>query len=99
MRYVTSGECGYGIVYRSDARKSPVQVLHTFAARDHAAIRYPVALIRSNGMIAPDAATARDADAFYKFLFSPAAGRIFHTFGFEWRAGETPATTGPHTAP
>ncbi len=76
LNFVVRREAPLGIVYRSDAVSEPgVQVVDTFPASTHAAIVYPVALLRGH-----DTAAAR---ATLALLRSPAAATIFKRFGFD----------------
>jgi molybdate transport system substrate-binding protein len=74
LAFVERGECGLGIVYRTDALISDkVRVIAEFPSATHAPIRYPVALVKN---ARPEAA------ALLGFLSSPAAAQIFQRYGF-----------------
>ena len=75
LRYVASGECPLGVVYRTDtAHANGVRTLGEFPADLHPPIRYRAVLLRPG---ADD--TAR---AFLAFLQSPAAATTWRSFGF-----------------
>ena len=75
LALVARGEAKAGIVYATDAKAEPkVKVLGTFPADTHAPIIYPVALVASS--------TNADARAFFGYLRSPAALRVFDAQGF-----------------
>ena len=76
LSFVLRAETPLGIVYRSDAASEPqVRVVDTFPASSHAAIVYPVALLK-NG----DNEAARRLLA---MLHSAPAAEIFKRFGFD----------------
>lgn len=78
LALVERGEAPFGIVYASDARASrAVRVAGVFPAGSHAPITYPVAQLT--------ASTAPEADAFRRFLVSPAGTSIFARYGFATR--------------
>ena len=75
LRYVASGECPLGVVYRTDVRHAgDVRVLGEFPATLHPPIRYHAVLLQPG---ADDAARA-----FLAFLQSPAARPVWLEFGF-----------------
>ena len=75
LALVARGEATAGIVYATDARAEPkVKLLGTFPADTHAPIIYPGALVASS--------TNADARAFFGYLRSPAALRVFDAQGF-----------------
>ena len=66
LTFVARGEAPLGIVYASDARRSPkVRVLGLFPVDSHPAITYPLARIkgRANSVAARFHAFLRDGDA------------------------------------
>ncbi len=72
---VERGEAAAGIVYSTDAAVSKkVSVAGLFPESSHAAITYPVALLKGRGQ--------GDARALYAFLASPAALGLFSKHGF-----------------
>ncbi len=74
LRVVEVGEADYGIVYGSDAKKSPkVEVAGVFPDSTHKPIVYVIAEV--------EGANA-DAGRFIDFLFSDEAGKIFAEYGF-----------------
>lgn len=75
LALVERGAVPFGIVYATDARASTaVRVAGMFPAGSHPPILYPVARL-SQGRSA-------DAEAFRRFLLSPAGKAIFASFGF-----------------
>lgn len=75
LMLVARGEAPLGVVYGSDAKAEPrVRVLATFPADSHPPIVYPVARLK--------AATHPQADAFLRWLQTPAADAIFRRHGF-----------------
>ena len=75
VRYVTSGECPLGVVYRTDVlHAGGLRTLGEFPATLHPPIRYYAVLLQ------PDADPA--ARAFLAFLQSPAAREVWRKFGF-----------------
>ena len=75
MALVERGEAPYGIVYATDALASKqVKVAGIFPDDTHAPITYPIALLT--------ASTSPDAEAFRRFLISPAGKAIFRRYGF-----------------
>lgn len=75
LALVARGEATAGIVYATDAKAEPkVKLLGTFPADTHAPIIYPVALVASS--------TNAEAHAFFGYLHSPAARRVFDAQGF-----------------
>lgn len=76
LAFVERGECGLGIVYKTDALMSKkVSVVATFPAESHLPIVYPGGLTKS--------ATA-EARAFWQFLQSPVAADVFVRYGFKF---------------
>lgn len=74
LAFVTRGEVGAAIVYRTDALATKgVEIAAEFPAASHPAIRYPVALVTGAGA---------DARAFLQFLGSDQVRRSFERFGF-----------------
>lgn len=74
LALVARGECGAGIVYKTDAAISnKVTVVATFPKESHAPIIYPLALV--NG-------AAAKTKHFYDYLQSHAAKQIFQHYGF-----------------
>lgn len=76
LKYVASGECPLGIVYRSDLyRADGVKVIGMFAPDTHPVIAYPAAVMagRDTG----------DATRFMAFMASPEAAEVWKQFGFE----------------
>ncbi|MEN0038269.1 MAG: molybdate ABC transporter substrate-binding protein [Cellvibrio sp.] len=75
LAFVERGECGLGIVYKTDALMSKkVSIVASFSAESHLPIVYPGGLTKS--------ATA-DARAFWQFLQSSVALDIFVRYGFK----------------
>jgi molybdate transport system substrate-binding protein len=75
LALVDRGEAGAGIVYATDAAISPhVRVVGAFPPDSHAAIVYPLALVRGHERPA--------ARAFYDFLRGPEARGLFRAHGF-----------------
>jgi molybdate transport system substrate-binding protein len=78
LAFVERGEAAAGIVYQTDAAASrKVRVAGIFPVDSHAAIAYPVALVRGH-----DTAAARD---FLRFAESDAAKAIYRRQGFSVR--------------
>lgn len=78
LAFVERGETPLGIVYRTDALASnKVKILGQFPPASHPPISYPVATVRTS--------TKPEAEAFRRFLVSPAAAAIFRRFGFSVR--------------
>jgi molybdate transport system substrate-binding protein len=76
LSYVETGNADAGIVYGTDARRSPaVRVAAVAPESSHSPVVYPVAVLRA----ARDAAAARD---FVAYLFGPEARAIFVAQGF-----------------
>lgn len=74
LALVARGECGAGIVYKTDAAISnQVMVIGTFPQQSHAPIIYPLALVNSASM---------KANHFYAYLQKPVAKQIFQHYGF-----------------
>lgn len=75
MALVERGEAPFGVVYATDARASRgVKVVGTFPANSHPPITYPVALLKTS--------TAKDAEAFRRFLVSREGKAVFARRGF-----------------
>lgn len=75
LALVERGEAPLGIVYATDAKASArVKVIGTFPANSHPPITYPIARLKT--------ATSKNAEAFRRFLTSPAGKRIFARHGF-----------------
>jgi molybdate transport system substrate-binding protein len=73
---VERGEAEAGIVYATDARiTKEVEVVATFAAETHEPIIYPLVLT-------VDGAKRRPSQAFFEYLQTEAAGKIFAKHGF-----------------
>jgi molybdate transport system substrate-binding protein len=76
LTLVARGEAPLGIVYGSDAKaESKVDVVGVFPEDSHPPIIYPAAIVA--------ASTNPDAKAFFAFLSSAAAGKIFAPHGFK----------------
>jgi molybdate transport system substrate-binding protein len=76
LTYVETGNVDAGIVYATDAKASTkVKVVATAAEDSHAAVIYPVAVLKS----APNPAGAKDFEA---FLLGPQARVLFEKYGF-----------------
>lgn len=72
---VERGETPLGVVYATDARASTkVRVVGVFPAASHPPIAYPMARLK--------ASTDPDAEAFRRFLLSPAGRAVFARHGF-----------------
>lgn len=75
LAYVERGQAPLGIVYETDARaSSQVRLVGRFPANSHPAISYPLAALRGS--------RHPDAEAFRRFLASPAGKAIFRRHGF-----------------
>lgn len=75
LALVERGEVPLGIVYKTDALASAkVRVVGTFPASSHPPITYPIARLKTS--------TNPQAEAFRRFLISPAGEAIFARFGF-----------------
>jgi molybdate transport system substrate-binding protein len=75
LAFVERGEAPLGIVYETDARASgKVRVVGRFPPGSHPPIAYPLATLR--------ASRHPDAEAFRRFLASPAGRAIFRRYGF-----------------
>ena len=76
LTYVERGEAEAGIVYATDAKISDkVELVYIFPAETHDPIRYPLVLLKSG-----DACSS--ARAFFDYLQSPRAKKIFAKHGF-----------------
>lgn len=74
LAFVERGECPAGIVYATDAAiSSKVEVLQRFPENTHKPIVYPFAVIKG---------ARPEAQAFLRFLQSPAATATFERYGF-----------------
>ncbi len=79
-----------GIVYKTDAlSSSKVKIVATFLADSHERIQYPMALVKHHTSVIdqplktqPTSANQSHAAAFYDFLQSDTAGKIFRQHGF-----------------
>ncbi len=81
LRYVETENTDIGIVYLTDALASDqVKIAFTIDSALHAPIRYPIGIIQST-------AHRAQAEAFYTFLQSEEAGRIFTHYGFHHLIG------------
>lgn len=75
LAFVERGEAPYGVVYETDARaSSKVRIVGRFPAGSHPPISYPLALLTSSA--------SPEAEAFRRFLVSPAGKAIFRRYGF-----------------
>lgn len=75
MALVERGAAPFGIVYATDAKaSSEVRVVGVFPATSHPPIRYPLAILRSSAN--------PEAEAFRRFLLSPAGKAVFERHGF-----------------
>lgn len=75
LNFVTRGEAPLGIVYRTDAMADrKVRIVGVFPAATHPPIVYPAALLK--------AAQGPDPAAFFGFLQSAPAQKIFRKYGF-----------------
>ena len=75
LALVARGEAPLGVVYATDALAEPrVRVVGLFPATSHAPITYPMARLARS--------TNPEAEAFRRFLLSPAAKAIFRRYGF-----------------
>lgn len=75
LTFVERGETPLGIVYATDAYAAKdVRIVGVFPAASHPPITYPVALLKTSGR--------PDAEAFRRFLVSPAGKAIFRRYGF-----------------
>lgn len=75
LMLVARGEAPLGVVYASDAQAEPaVRVVAAFPAGSHPPVVYPLART--------SASTHPQADAFARWLATPAAARIFRQHGF-----------------
>lgn len=78
LALVARGEAPYGIVYATDARAEPrVAVVGLFPEHSHPPIHYTAAVTA--------ASTHPEAEAFLRFLWSPAARSVFEPQGFAAR--------------
>jgi molybdate transport system substrate-binding protein len=76
LTYVERGEAEAGIVYTTDARISDkVELVYIFPAETHGPIRYPLVLLKSGN-------ACSSARAFFDYLQSPRAKKIFAKHGF-----------------
>lgn len=74
LRFVERGECELGIVYHTDALSSKkVLQLARFPQQSYTPIEYPIALLSSD----------KSTRAFYQFLFSPQAQKVYLKYGFK----------------
>lgn len=78
LAWVAKNEADYGIVFLTDAKVEPkVRVRVKIPADFHSPIVYPVSLI--------GATPSADATAFYQYLQSPEAKKVFEKSGFKWK--------------
>jgi molybdate transport system substrate-binding protein len=76
LAYVERGEAEAGIVYATDARITDrVQAVYTFDPSTHAAVRYPLVLLKAG---AENPAACR----FFDYLLSPGSAAVFRKYGF-----------------
>jgi molybdate transport system substrate-binding protein len=76
LSYVETGNVDAGLVYASDAQRSPrVRIVERIPTSLHSPIVYPVGVVASS--TTPDA-----AQAFVEFLSSEPAAAIFESYGF-----------------
>jgi molybdate transport system substrate-binding protein len=74
LAFVERGECGLGIVYKTDAQLSKkVKIVATFPAASHSPIEYPGALTKNAGAESKD---------FWVYLQSDDAKAVFVRYGF-----------------
>jgi molybdate transport system substrate-binding protein len=77
LTYVETGNVDAGFVYQTDALLSDkVKVVKVFDETMHAPIVYPAGIVESSTSV-------KEARAFYKFLQSEKAMRIFEKYGFD----------------
>ena len=75
LALVELGEAPLGIVYGTDAKVAKnIKVVATFPATSHKAIEYPIALVKQQSRPV--------VKAFYHYLQTPAAQKIFEKYGF-----------------
>lgn len=75
LTYVETAAAEAGVVYATDAAiSSKVKVIAEIPAEMSEPVRYPLLLLGGDG--------ARSAEAFYDYLGSPAARRVFEKYGF-----------------
>lgn len=80
LAFVARGECPAGVVYTTDAMMSDkVKIIGTFPNNSHAAIVYPLALLKRLENQTQASASSRQ---FWQYLQQPAAQKIFHKYGF-----------------
>lgn len=85
LTYVETGAAEAGFVYATDAAISKkVKVVFEVPESLTGPVRYPIVLLKREG---GDAAAAK---AFYEFLASPKALKVFEKFGFSVLAMDTP---------
>jgi molybdate transport system substrate-binding protein len=85
LAYVETGAAEAGIVYATDAALSTkVKVAVAIPADLTEPIVYPVALLKHG-------AGRRPAEAFYRYLSSPAAAKVFEKYGFKVLDAAPPA--------
>ena len=84
LMYVETGAAEAGVVYATDAALSrKVKVALTIPADLTEPIVYPLALLKHGAGREP-------AEAFYRYLSSPAAGKVFEKYGFTAAAPHAP---------
>lgn len=75
LTFVERGEAPLGIVYATDAYAAKgVRIVGVFPANSHPPITYPVAVLKDS--------RNPEAEAFRRFLISPAGKAIFRRYGF-----------------
>ncbi len=78
LMFVEQGEAEAGIVYSTDAAiTDQIRVEHTFDAGLSRPIRYPLVLLKHGR-------NSSRAKAFYQYMASQKAKRIFEQYGFTW---------------
>lgn len=74
LAFVERGECGLGIVYKTDALMSDkVKIVASFPSQSHPPVVYPGSLT---------AKASAEAKGFWQFLQSPEAASVFERYGF-----------------
>ena len=75
LNYVVTGNTDAGIVYRTDALDTQVEVVDTASETIFSPVVYPVAIVK-------DSKHHQEAQQFLQFLFSDQAQAIFEQYGF-----------------